>query len=105
VKFALALALYLACAAARGIPLVEAVTAKELVCKLTGDGRSQLTVQVENHSGASNRSRCQRALSLQEKSGARMAVIREAKLEIEPGQAAEAAVPAVPLSAGEHVDP
>ena len=105
VKFALALALYLACAAARGIPLVEAVTAKELVCKLTGDGRSQLTVQVENHSDAKQSVEVPAGVVLAGKSGARIAVIREAKLEIEPGQAAEAAVPAVPLSAENTLTP
>ena len=52
VKFAIGLATLLACATVQAVPLAEALKSTSLLCRLSGDGRSQLTLQVENRSGA-----------------------------------------------------
>lgn len=104
-KFAIGVATLLACATVRAVPLPEALKTTTLLCKLSGDGRSQLSLQVENRSTAKESVEIAAGTIAVGKSGAKMVGLREAKVEIEPGRSVEAALPAVALSAANAPTP
>ena len=91
-------AVLLLCASAPGMALREALANPELACSIHGDGRSELTVQLTNKSRAKVAVEIPSGLIAMAPSGARLAAIRAATVELPPGQTVEASLPAVPLS-------
>lgn len=84
--------------AGKAVPLLDAQTNKQLKIEIQGDGRNQLTVTVQNQSPDAISIDIPAGLIAAGKSGARVATIREATMQIAKGQTGELVVPVVPLS-------
>jgi hypothetical protein len=82
----------------KAVPLVDAQSIASLKIDVRGDGRSQLTVIVKNQSPDPAVIDIPAGLVAAGKSGARVAAIRAATMEIAKGQTGEMVVPVVPLS-------
>jgi hypothetical protein len=90
---------FLFCSIAHGMTLRNAVAAPQLRCTLRGDGRAQLVVEIFNRGAEKTAVDIPAGLIATAASGARIATIRAASLEIAAGGKAEAVIPAVPFSA------
>jgi hypothetical protein len=91
-------AVLLLCSSAPGMTLREALANPKFAVSVHGDGRGELTVQLTNKSAAKVAVEIPTGLIAIAPSGARLAAIRTATLDLPAGQTAEASLPAVPLS-------
>lgn len=78
--------------------LLDAPSNPKLKVDAHGDGRSQLTIGINNQSSDAASIEVPAGLVAVGKSGARVATIRAASMQIEKGQTGELVVPVVPLS-------
>jgi hypothetical protein len=98
VKRLLLLAALLLPAAGNAVPIADAQSNAQLKVEVRGDGRSQLTVVVDNHSSDPAAIDVPAGLVALGKSGSRVATIRAAKMDIPAGKVGEIVLPIVPLS-------
>jgi hypothetical protein len=87
------------------VPLGEALEQGTITCKATGDGRSQVTLQLSNAGTGKLKVELAAGSIFKGEGESRVATIRQAALEIEAGHSAEASIPAVPLSAKNGAKP
>jgi hypothetical protein len=98
VKFALAAAILLGAVAVEAMPFADALKARGVKCRLSGDGRSQLAVAATNDTAGMIAIEIPAGFIAAGERGARIITLREVKLEIEAGHSTEATIPAVALS-------
>jgi len=80
------------------LPISQAVHQAGLNCKLTGDGREELTLDVANKSNAASRVEIPAGMICKASNGDRVVVLRTTDLDVTSGGTSDARIPAAALS-------